>query len=410
MRNLTLGLTAWLCAVLLSTGCGTDSAPPASPSELPCTEQGIRDAVAQGGGPYTFDCDGDTTIVTDAPIPIDKDVVLDGEGVLTLDTEYQHGVFSVPIGVTARLIGFTLTQASGDGAIANEGTLTLDDMTIADSEGGVRNSGVLTMSGCSVLRNFGFATGGGIGNFGTLTVVDSEIAGNEAQPEGGGIYNAGQATVTRTTVRENFAFANGGGFFNTGELTITESAVANNESLADGGGIASSGTVLLTNSTVSTNTALAEAAAIVNTGTLTMTSTTVAANSGMDIDGNTFDTSDIENDGGTLTVTSSVIDGDCVGTLVSGGYNIESPGETCGFAEPTDQFNVGTVELGLEPLQDNGGDTLTHALLPTSEAVDVIPEDECGGDGSDSITDQRGVTRPQGTACDVGAFELESPP
>jgi len=410
MRSLPLGLTAGLCAQILSAGCGTDSAPPASPDEFSCTEQGIRDAVAQGGGPHTFDCDGDTTVVTEASIPIDKDVVLDGEGVLTLDAEYQHGFFSVPIGVTAGLIGFTLSQASGDGAIANEGTLTLEDMTIADSEGGVRNSGVLTMSGCSVLRNFGFATGGGIGNFGTLTVVDSEIAGNQAQPEGGGIYNAGQATVTRTTLRDNFAFGNGAGVFNTAELTIMDSVIAYNESLADGGGIASSGTLLLNNSTVSTNTVISEAAAILNTGTFTITSSTVAANLGMDIDQNTFDTSDIENDGGTLTVTSSVIDGDCLGQLTSGGYNIESPGETCGFAEPTDQFNVGTVELGLEPLEDNGGGTLTHALLLASEAVDVIPEGACDGDGNNLGTDQRGVTRPQGAACDVGAFELESQP
>jgi hypothetical protein len=56
----------------------------------------------------------------------------------------------------------------------------------------------------------------------------------------------------------------------------------------------------------------------------------------------------------------------------------------------------------LGPLQFNGGLTETHALLPGSTAINRIPGDACEVD-----TDQRGVTRPQGPACDVGAFELE---
>lgn len=43
-------------------------------------------------------------------------------------------------------------------------------------------------------------------------------------------------------------------------------------------------------------------------------------------------------------------------------------------------------------LQDNGGPTLTHTLLASSVAID-------------STTAQRGMARPAGLACDVGAFE-----
>ena len=51
---------------------------------FPCTEQGIRDAIAEGGGPHRFDCDGTDPVVTQAEIKIDNDVILDGEGKLTV--------------------------------------------------------------------------------------------------------------------------------------------------------------------------------------------------------------------------------------------------------------------------------------------------------------------------------------
>jgi hypothetical protein len=60
---------------------------------------------------------------------------------------------------------------------------------------------------------------------------------------------------------------------------------------------------------------------------------------------------------------------------------------------------VGSV--GLDPLADNGGPTLTHALLAGSPAIDAADAAVC------PATDQRGVARPQGSACDVGSFEFE---
>jgi len=59
---------------------------------FPCTEEGIRDAIAVGGGPHPFDCDGPTTVVTEAEIVIDSDVILDGEGNLTVDGNDDHRV------------------------------------------------------------------------------------------------------------------------------------------------------------------------------------------------------------------------------------------------------------------------------------------------------------------------------
>ena len=55
-------------------------------------------------------------------------------------------------------------------------------------------------------------------------------------------------------------------------------------------------------------------------------------------------------------------------------------------------------------LADNGGPTQTMALPPGSAAIDFVPANACP-----VTTDQRGVARPQGAACDAGAYELAPP-
>ena len=76
---------------------------------FPCTEQGILDAIALGGGPHTFACNGPTTVTTQGEIFIYNDVILDGEGNLTIDGNDDHRVLSVVPGVTAELIGMTVS-------------------------------------------------------------------------------------------------------------------------------------------------------------------------------------------------------------------------------------------------------------------------------------------------------------
>lgn len=93
--------------------------------------------------------------------------------------------------------------------------------------------------------------------------------------------------------------------------------------------------------------------------------------------------------GGAAISTNSLIDGNCVdsgGDLASGGYNIESPGDTCSFTSTGDQTSVGASSLRLGPLLDNGGPTETHALLSGSPAINAIPQGVCGVN-----EDQRGV-------------------
>jgi hypothetical protein len=134
-------------------------------------------------------------------------------------------------------------------------------------------------------------------------------------------------------------------------------------------------------------------------GTLEMINSTVVAPEPATLGFNIFVAA-----GASLVSTNSIIESGCsvIGSVVSGGWNIETPGDSCGLSDPTDLVNVTTLQLKLGPLQDNGGPTETHALLPGSVAIDVIPADMCEVD-----EDQRGEPRPGGTMCDVGSFEVQ---
>jgi hypothetical protein len=293
---------------------------------LPCTEQGIRNAVLAGGGPYTFDCDGPTTVAVGAGFGMERDVILDGESNLTVDVnQNDNEVFILFEDVVAELRGITVTGSRGEGIDIRNGTLTLANSTVSGNGGEEE-------------------TGGGISNSGTLTLTNSTVSGNMAA--GGGIQNYGSGTLT------------------------------------------------LTNSTVSGNTG--KSIDNTGTGTVTMTNSTVSGEVGFSNSG---------------TLKHTLIVGGCSGDPVtSNGYNIESPGDTCGFDQEGDQPGVTAEQLALGPLANNGGPTMTHALGAGSVAIDQIPEADCvDADGQPLTTDQRGEPRPEtgGTMCDVGAFEVQ---
>ena len=125
----------------------------------------------------------------------------------------------------------------------------------------------------------------------------------------------------------------------------------------------------------------------------------------------------------TVTVQNSIVAMQAAGgRLLHGwhpdlaGYNIES-GTSCGFTDTGDLQNVSSGSLALDALASNGGSTQTRALGFGSVALDHIPVGvlEANGCGVTVITDQRGLPRAGGlnaggTACDVGAYEAQSPP
>jgi hypothetical protein len=195
-----------------------------------------------------------------------------------------------------------------------------------------------------------------------------------------------QAAATRGTARDRVFTIPSGVTVPLQALTIRYGSVGGQDyPPAYGGGLYNSGnsTLTLTQTTVSDNFAFTAGGGLYNEGTLTLTHSLVAKNS---------------------------YGGDCRNTsdrsLISQGYNVDSDG-SCQLTAPTDRPGVDPL---FGPLQDNGGPTLTHALLPGSPAIDAIPWGT-NGCGTTLISDQRWQARPQpaGGACDSGAYEAEVP-
>ena len=202
--------------------------------------------------------------------------------------------------------------------------------------------------------------GGGIlDGGGRVDITNSTISGNSAgNGSGGGIYTLGAMTIINSTISGNSAGSGtGGGITSGGSLHLTNSTVSGN-SAGDGGGFHSinASQVILRNTIIAKNTAA----------------------TGPDASG-------------TVRSLGYILIGDTSGAMILG-------------ATIGNQLNVDPL---LGPLQDNGGPTKTHALLPGSPAIDK-------GYSSGSVTDQRGFTRPVGIAnvkggdgSDIGAFEVQ---
>ncbi len=156
---------------------------------------------------------------------------------------------------------------------------------------------------------------------------------------------------------------------------------------------------------------------IFNDGKATISFSSIVGNAAYSEQGNTG--GGIFQTGGSLTLKSTLLannstGGSCSGTATSDGYNL-SDDSSCTFLTATgDQNDITNAATYLGPLQNNGGPTTTIALLrgsPGSTAIDAVPLSACtDASGNPVITDQRGVYRPQGSGCDVGAYELKQVP
>ena len=276
----------------------------------------------------------------------------------------------------------------------NNVTVTIDRFTIQHgydisfAGGGIGNiGGHVTVSHSTIINNVssypdGAALGGGIYNVygagaATLNVIKSVISGNVGDfgGGGGGIYNFnGTLMVTHSTVSHNtvLGYFYGSGIEAHGPVTLNNSTVSGNTGGAFGEGVYSFGqTVDLNNSTISSN----QSSGIYNQAGIVNVKNTIMANHG---------SSDCYNDPSYSGVINSL------------GDNLVENHTNCTLAGS--DLTTMTPQLG--PLQDNGGPTPTHALLPGSPAIDAGSPD-C----PPPATDQRGVARPQGTACDIGAYE-----
>ena len=340
--------------------------------------------------------------------------ILDGGG---------SGGSVVVVGAAATVVvdGVTVTggRSLAGGGILVGGDLTLRNSMVTDNVvtgGNPRGGGLATFGGLASLtienstisNNVGEAIYYEVGNGGGVSVIDAELVIRDSTITGNSV------TTTNLDYPENHSFG-GGIALRRSTLVMSDSVVSNNEVHGEGGGIRSlASTFDITNSTISGNLSW-QGSAIFSLsigppqGTSSLKNVTIAHNRFIPLFMAGWPS---VRSSGSLEIESSIIAANHMslggfdinaGSYTSLGHNligriqgsIPSPG-------PTDLIgnSANPIDPVLGPLQDNGGPTFTHALLPGSPAIDS------GNPLSFEPVDQRGVLRPRGSAPDIGAFEL----
>lgn len=291
-------------------------------------------------------------------------------------------------------IGKSITiQGSGAGRTLLSGENSYRVLHLTEASAGVILSDLGIINGLAVVADEN-GSGGGILNLANLTIHRCQISGNLAKKSGGGIYNSGSLVVDSSTISGNTASNRpttgaglGGGVFNNGNLQLDNTTLSGNVSENDGGGINSQGDVVvsLNQCTVTKNVSRDLGGGIfITNAPATLTNCLVAGNTGA-----------VANDHRGAIISQGV---NFIGEPISA--SVTGPGPVLTFA------STGTSLGGVldSTLRDNGGPTLTHALVRGSPALD-------GGSTVDipdgMTTDQRGggFYRLRGLAVDLGAVE-----
>jgi predicted outer membrane repeat protein len=389
-----------------------------------------------------FDCGAlPITLTLSSAQSIASNVTINGGNKVTLDMAHVDRHFLVQSGAALTLTQITLVngQSNCGGAVnvAGNARLTLNEARLIGNhsslQGGavcVNTNGAATIANTLFMSNTAGTHGGAIGNYGSTSISDSKFTGNTAGINGGGIDTTVALSMIDTTFISNTAGFRGGGVNNfVGVMSISNSSFSRNGAgmyggglsndagpasiggstfddnhAPNGGGVENSGTLNMTNSTLSANHALASGGPITATGgglywvggSIGLLNTTLVSNTATTQGGNIYA-------GGATNVSTTLKNtliafgspNNCDAHISSQGDNLESA-NTCGLTSGGDLIDL---DPRVGPLQNNGGSTLTHALELDSPARDAGTNSGC------PATDQRGVTRPQGARCDIGAYE-----
>ncbi|MFK7956877.1 MAG: choice-of-anchor Q domain-containing protein [Lysobacterales bacterium] len=326
---------------------------------------------------------------------------------------------------------FTMNVAGGGGGAisaeqASQTNIRNTEMSLNEATfgGALYNRGAIDIEGGVIESNIATEYGGGVDNYSIygLTINGTTLRSNQARLAGGALYNrdAGFVTLSDVTVSGNTAdigsaFSSKAGVVQVLDSTITNHSIGLSTVLVEG-----ATQVTLANSLVEGNLSFAVIYAR-NGGNLTLSNVTISNNrvfsnynvvnvrssatiESSTITGNTSSSAGSAvgvSLGGALELSNSIIAGhdtyDCVAgansTITLNNNNIFQTGNCVQNA-----VNNITTDPELGPLADNGGPTLTHALVPTSPAINA-------GDSNCAPTDQRGFARDDGQ-CDIGAFEF----
>ncbi|QBB69366.1 hypothetical protein ELE36_02675 [Pseudolysobacter antarcticus] len=245
-----------------------------------------------------------------------------------------------------------------------------------------------TISRAATAANFMLIT---VSSSGVLALDTVTLSGGSGTNTGA-IENAGNLTLHNTTIANNHG-QNCGGIINENILNVTGSLFVGNSSSGNAGAIFNySGTAMLTNTTISGNSS-AFGGGLNNSASFSTKPAAIATLDHCTVSGNTATFSGqnfLNQNDAQLTLKATLINGadNCQGNAptIDGGLNFGSDGSCTGTA-PLTGFDAA--------LRNNGGPSMTHALLPGSSAIDIGAA--CG------LTDQRGLLRD--AHCDSGAFE-----
>lgn len=344
------------------------------------TDQSARPAYAAS---YTVNSLNDT-IANDGACTLREAIQEANNGA---DTDCPGSPSSANDTITFSVSGVITLTGTLPNIVSGQGTLTID--------GSGQN---VTISGNNAVRVMWVNSGADL-TLRKLTIANGKITG----ADGAGVANFGTLIVDRMTFANGSAAAGGGiANFSGGTLLVSDSAFTGNSASTGGGGIANyvGATVSVTNTTFFTNTATGASGGggLWNNGTLSVNNSTFSANSANNGGGG------IRIAGGSATLRNTIIansasGGDCVGTL--GGTNnnnlIEDTGaNACGLTN-----GVNGNIIGADP--NLGALTGSPAYLPLTAGSPAL---NAGDNTTCAATDQRGVARPQGGRCDIGAFEM----
>jgi CSLREA domain-containing protein len=304
------------------------------------------------------------------------------------------------------------------GGIANGGILNIQSSTIDGNQacngGGVYNIGSLTITGTIIINNdtrsetyCGY--GGGINDSGggEFKISNLNIHSNTAITGGGLFYAGSNGVITDSTFQDNSVTSRGGGISNYGGLTLNRVTLSGNQvTSGSGGGIDNENILTLINVTISGNSVSGAGSGLFSLGAAVSLDHCTLANNTASMNALFYVGSGQINLHNTILVTNAS-DQACVlqsGTsLYDQGYNLSSD-ESCGFSTSVPFHDLINTDPKLEVLGDNGGPTLTMALLTGSPAIDVADP------ANSQVRDQRGYFRPVNGISDMGAYEFASFP
>lgn len=324
--------------------------------------------------------------------------------------------------------GLTTISAAG----LNDRILDID----GSSNSSVTVRGI-TLSGGRASTAADGLNGGAIENTaaGPLTLANVRFLDNRttnAAHDGGAIYTRGwDLDIDQATFADNHSARFGGAIATfaalgqSPDVSITRSTFTGNTADGQGGGaIANMGDgvgsnfdpkLIAVNSTFDGNSAVGFGGAIDTFGSaLTQLAHATVTRNRANSDGTGGEAGGgLQNGGGTIIASSSLIFGNTVGAgganpncsgAVDGSFGGNVSGDLTGCTGLAGTGNQVTLDARIGPLSSNGGATQTVPLLAGSPAIDTH-SDNCASSGPD----QRGVSRPQGGACDSGAFEFVPP-